>query len=308
MPLILFDWRCATYWTRNFNTTYVLVKDSQAIVDDGYRGGWVALYSSFMSGSVSLDFTEDGWCIMQSSMMIQGHEVEFRADGRLADISQWTPELAQAIAEQDGMSLTPEHWNVINTMREYYQEYNTSPILKLLRRELSRKYGAEHASDQTLSRLFPMGVQYQGTRIAGVPLAYLDAELEQTTHMRAVKPGTDAKKAHPVFEFDGRQIKMHPSGNLVDLADWNEEMAVALARKEGIELTDKHWEVLNFLRSFYFKYGVTPMVKILLKHMREELGQQAVNRDDMYRLFPQGPARQGSRIAGLPSPQGCIDP
>ena len=72
-------------------------------------------------------------------------------------------------------------------------------------------------------------------------------------------------------------------------------------------MTDEHWNVLNFLRGFYFQYGVAPMVKILIKHMSDEFGKENVNRDRMYELFPRGPAKQGSRIAGLPSPQGCID-
>ena len=49
------------------------------------------------------------------------------------------------------------------------------------------------------------------------------------------------------------------------------------------------------------------MVKILIKHMAEEFGADEVNKERMYELFPCGPAKQGSRIAGLPSPQGCID-
>jgi len=109
------------------------------------------------------------------------------------------------------------------------------------------------------------------------------------------------------FDFNGKSVKVFASGNLVNLEDWNEGLADVLAKKEGIQLTDDHWKVINFLRKFYFQYGVTPMVKVLIRHMTEELGKEVANRQHMYQLFPGGPAKQGSRIAGLPSPQGCID-
>ncbi len=50
------------------------------------------------------------------------------------------------------------------------------------------------------------------------------------------------------------------------------------------------------------------MVKILMKYMAEDIGPERASREHLYQLFPKGPARQGSRIAGLPEPQGCIDP
>ncbi len=244
-----------------------------------------------------------------SNLVIKGIDIALRADGRLMDVNDWTPELAEQMAKNEGLELTSAHWDVINAMREYYHEYNTSPILKLLRKELVRKFGPERGSDEELSRLFPGGVQYQGTRLAGVPVAYLDAELEQTAHMHAVQPATE--KPHNKasgLEFNGQRVPLYASGNLVNLNDWSEQLASALANKEGITLTDDHWVVLNFMRDFYFKYGVTPMVKVLIRHMTEELGASLANKDHMYELFPGGPARQGSRIAGLPSPQGCIDP
>lgn len=241
------------------------------------------------------------------NLSVKGHEISLRADGSIMDVNDWTPELAEQIAMGEGLELTPAHWDVINTMRDYYHEYNTSPILKLLRREMVKKYGVDRATDEEFSRLFPGGVQYQGTRIAGVPLAYLDAELEQTTHIHAVQSGGEAPPI-PQFEFEGKPVRLHSTGNLENQADWNERMAQALAQREGIELTDEHWVVINFLRKFYFQYGITPMVKVLIKHMSDELGPPLANKEHMYELFPGGPARQGSRIAGLPSPQGCIDP
>lgn len=243
-----------------------------------------------------------------NNLVVKGNTVSLRVDGRLENISDWSPELAEDLAKNEGLALTEQHWDVINLMRKYYQEYNTSPILKLLRRELSKKFGAERASLDALEALFPNGVQQQGSKLAGIPLAHLDAELDQANRVQLVQPKVgEVKHFDDQFDFNGKSIQVFVSGNLAHLEDWSEELAVVLAEKEGIQLTDEHWKVLNFLRKFYFQYGVAPMVKILLKHMTEEFGKDNVNREHMYELFPGGPAKQGSRFAGLPSPQGCID-
>jgi len=246
------------------------------------------------------------------SLEVEGNIIELRADGCLQNMDDWTPELAEKMASADGLDLTEQHWDVLNIMREYYKEYNTSPILKLLRREISKQYGKERATTEALDVLFPHGTQKQASRLAGVPLAQLDAELDQSQRVQSVvgsAPKTKAKRSHynDQFDFNGKSIKVYASGNLANLEDWNEALAEVLAKKESIQLTDEHWTVINFLRKFYFQYGVTPMVKVLIRHMTEELGKENANRQHMYQLFPGGPAKQGSRIAGLPSPQGCID-
>lgn len=242
-----------------------------------------------------------------STGVVMEPPVELRADGRLANSADWSPELAVKLAAEDGLRLTDQHWDIINIMRDYYREYNISPILKLLRREVAKKLGAERALDESLYALFPNGVQHQGSRIAGIPLALLDAELDQNARMQTAQPAADTLHFNDQFEFNGQTIKVYASGNLVNPEDWSEALAERLAQKEGIQLGDEHWAVIKFLRHFYFQYGITPMVKVLIKHMAEEMGSEESNEQHLYQLFPGGPARQGSRIAGLPSPQGCID-
>jgi len=246
-----------------------------------------------------------------NSLEIGGNIITFRADGYLQNMGDWTPELAEKMAADESLTLTLEHWDVLNVMRDYYKKYNTSPILKLLRRELEKQYGKERASVEALDALFPHGVQQQGSRLAGVPLAYLDVELDQAQRTPVVVTAVSSKKVatglSESFDFEGKSIQVYVSGNLIHLDDWSEALADVLAQREGIKLTDEHWKIINFIRKFYFQYGITPMVKVLIRHMTEELGKDAANRDNMYKLFPGGPAKQGSRIAGLPSPQGCID-
>ena len=241
------------------------------------------------------------------SNLINGNDFNLTFDGRLVNLSDWTPEIAKAIAKEEGLELTDAHYDIINLMRDYYFTYNIAPILKLLKREIARKFGPERATDEAINSLFPGGVQYQGSKIAGIPIPMLDSELEPAAQLRKTETKSSTQHYNDSFDFRGKQIKVYHSGNLVNLDDWNEELATHMAQQEGIELTDAHWVVLRYLRKFYFQYGITPMVKILMKHMGEELGTDVSDRDSLYRLFPGGPSRQGSRIAGLPTPQGCID-
>lgn len=247
-------------------------------------------------------------------MEVGGRTVPLMPDGRLHNLDDWTPEVAATMAAAMGVSLSQDHWDVINLMRAYYEEYNVSPVRKLLKRALLREGHAELARDERLDSLFPGDVLVQGSKLAGVPMPHLDAELERRTYAAnraADNPRVKQSRAagHFVgsFNFDGERHEVTPTGNLVDLHRWNERVAAHMAQKEGIELTAEHWEILNFLRGFYFEYGISPMVKILMRHMREEVGPEKAGADYLYKLFPKGPSRQGSRIAGLPEPQGCID-
>lgn len=244
-----------------------------------------------------------------TALHVNTQDYELRQDGRLANLSEWNEDVAKALAEQDGLALTEEHWEIIRVMRDFYRTYNISPLRKLLKKAVAEQYGPAKATDEHLGRLFPRGIRLQGTRIAGIPVPLLDAELEQGNYTRAAAAKPEAAK-HFVkeFEFEGKTYKVYPRGNLVNPGDWNEGLAEFLAQKEGITLTPEHWQVIEFLRKFYFQYGVSPMVRLLMKHMREQFGAEKSSEAYLYRLFPSGPSRQGSRIAGLPEPQGCIDP
>lgn len=251
----------------------------------------------------------------EGSLDVNGKTVAVLPEGGLKNLSEWSRDVAGAMAAAQGLELTADHWAVIEVMRNYYQTYNVSPVRKLLKRALRDAGHEALADDAVLDGLFPGDVRLQGARIAGIPVPHLDAELERRTyantrakaHVPAVDPDKAAGHFVGSFEFEGKTFEVTPTGNLLDLSRWNERVAEHMARKEGIELTSDHWEVLNFLRSFYFEYGITPMVKILMKHMAEEVGPERASRDHLYSLFPKGPSRQGSRIAGLPEPQGCID-
>lgn len=245
----------------------------------------------------------------QPSLQVQGQSVPLRLDGRLQNLGDWSPEVAEALAAQVGLTLSDEHWAVLRAMREFFEEFHLSPPRKLLKRALEKGGQPELASDERLDALFPGDVLIQGSKLAGVPRPHLDAELEHRTHSgrEFAGSGKGVNEAGETIEVDGETLELTPSGNLVALHRWNERVAEALAAKEGIKLTDDHWEVVDYLRRFYFEYGISPMVRILMRHMAEEVGPEHASEEHLYRLFPKGPSRQGSRIAGLPEPQGCID-
>lgn len=239
-------------------------------------------------------------------LKVNTESFELTTDGRLKHPVDWSEDVAIELAHSDGLTLTDNHWEVINVMRDYYQKFNQPPIRKLLKSALAEKFGPDKAEDEYLQTLFPNEVLVQGTRIAGLPVPVMDAELNRSNYATHEKMSTGHEFTQ-TFEFEGKSIEVHPRGNLVNLDDWNEQLAEVLAEREGITLTSDHWEVIRFLRKFYFEFGIAPMVKLLMKHMRQQLGNEKSSRDFLYSLFPKGPARQGSLIGGLPEPQGCID-
>ena len=96
------------------------------------------------------------------------------------------------------------------------------------------------------------------------------------------------------------------SGFLIDLNDWTIEVATEIAREEDIILSEAHWEIINLLRRFYADYELSPAMRILVKHVKEQLGNEKGTSIYLMTLFPGSPARLASKIAGLPKPTNCL--
>lgn len=109
-----------------------------------------------------------------------------------------------------------------------------------------------------------------------------------------------------MFEVDGKTIPLDPEGFLENLTDWNEQVAHQLAAREGIELTSAHWEIIHFLREYYENYQTTPAMRIFVKAVKQQYGPDKGNSSYLHTLFPDGPAKQGCRFAGLPKPANCL--
>lgn len=95
-------------------------------------------------------------------------------------------------------------------------------------------------------------------------------------------------------------------GFLLHAADWNREVAVILAEREGITLGVAHWEILELLRDYYARYDSSPAMRALVKYTRQQLGDDKGNSIYLLTLFPGSPAKIGSKIAGLPKPANCL--
>ena len=98
----------------------------------------------------------------------------------------------------------------------------------------------------------------------------------------------------------GATVELNDEGFLVDPSQWTDEMAVELARREGINpLTERHWQIIRFMREQYETTGTGPTVRVLGK-------TSGVSIKELYQLFPKGPAKVAAKIAGIPKPRGCI--
>ncbi len=103
------------------------------------------------------------------------------------------------------------------------------------------------------------------------------------------------------FEFQGRTIETNANGFLANQDDWSEDLARHMAAAEGIgELTERHWDVINYLREEYFdNHQNQPNTRTIIKAMSAAWGEK-IKQKDLYDLFPLDPSKQGGRIAGLP--------
>ena len=95
-------------------------------------------------------------------------------------------------------------------------------------------------------------------------------------------------------------VDVDAEGFLTDPAQWNEQIAEAIAEANGVpELTDRHWLVVRFMRDRYLASGSAPSIRSLGK-------ESGVSVKELYQLFPKGPAKLAAKIGGIPKPSGCI--
>ncbi len=104
----------------------------------------------------------------------------------------------------------------------------------------------------------------------------------------------------PFFKYENVKVEVDEDGFLDNPEEWDEDIAKALAASEDIyELSEGHWNLIYYLREYYNKYGIAPMIRKLCK----ETGFTLKN---IYELFPSGPAKGACKVAGLPKPTGCV--
>jgi tRNA 2-thiouridine synthesizing protein E len=104
----------------------------------------------------------------------------------------------------------------------------------------------------------------------------------------------------PTVVLNGRSYVVDEDGFLDDPTIWNEQVAADLATTEEIAaLTEDQWKLVNYIRNYYLEFGTAPMIRKLCKDNGFKLNQ-------VYEMFPSGPAKGACKVAGLPKPTGCV--
>ena len=99
-------------------------------------------------------------------------------------------------------------------------------------------------------------------------------------------------------ELAGTLVSVNEEGYLTDLSQWTRDIGLELARDEGIEMSDEHWAVIDFIQNA-FRNSESLSIRSLGKH-------GPVSIKEFYALFPDGPLKKASKIAGIPKPASCI--
>jgi tRNA 2-thiouridine synthesizing protein E len=104
----------------------------------------------------------------------------------------------------------------------------------------------------------------------------------------------------PEKTIAGITVEVDDDGFLQNPEQWTKEVASELAKDLGIEeLTDKHWQVIEFVRKFYQENGGSPTVRKITKN-------SGVPTKELYKLFTGGPGKKAALISGVPKPVGCV--
>ena len=103
----------------------------------------------------------------------------------------------------------------------------------------------------------------------------------------------------PEKTVNGQTFEIDADGYMADHSQWNEGLAAELAKEVGIELTDDHWKVLNFIIKESEATGSCPTLRAIGK-------KSGVDMKGLYQLFPDGPVKKATYIAGLPKPKSCV--
>jgi len=103
------------------------------------------------------------------SFEINGKTYDTDEEGYLLNLADWTNEAAEHLAQEEKVPLTDNHWEVINFLREYYNEYQIAPAVRVLTKAIGKKFGEEKGISKYLYDLFPYGPAKQACKIAGLP-------------------------------------------------------------------------------------------------------------------------------------------
>ena len=100
---------------------------------------------------------------------VNGQTIETDEEGYLTNRSDWNEDVAAEMARVDNAGLDSNHWEVINFLREYYEEYQIAPAVRVLTKAIGKKLGPDKGNSKYLYELFPYGPAKQACKYAGLP-------------------------------------------------------------------------------------------------------------------------------------------
>ena len=100
---------------------------------------------------------------------LHGTPIEHDEEGFITDVSLWSTELASLIAKHEDIHMTDDHWQIVNFLRDYYEEYQVAPAVRVLTKAIKATLGPEKGNSHYLYALFPFGPAKQACKIAGLP-------------------------------------------------------------------------------------------------------------------------------------------
>ncbi len=104
-----------------------------------------------------------------ASIEAGGKSYEVDEEGYLQNLSEWNEDVANVLAAGENVTMTEQHWEVVNFLREYYNEYQIAPAVRVLTKAIGKKLGADKGNSKYLYELFPFGPAKQACKIAGLP-------------------------------------------------------------------------------------------------------------------------------------------
>lgn len=104
-----------------------------------------------------------------ATISVEGKDIEVDEEGYLVNLDEWFPAVATVMAEIDEVEMGDDHWDIINFLREYYEEYQIAPAVRVLTKAVAKKLGKEKGNSKYLYELFPYGPGKQACKFAGLP-------------------------------------------------------------------------------------------------------------------------------------------
>lgn len=213
-----------------------------------------------------------------SNLMLGNRTYRVDTEEFLSDFHDWDENFARSMAPKVGIitGLSENHWKIIHFIRDFYKQSGKCPLVYQTCR-MNRLRLAE------LKRLFPSGYLRGACKLAGITYkeGYLDLSWFEVFAESVTSEAEEAK-----YEVNLR-------GFLIDPAQWDEKFALHKAWEMKMpKLTEKHWEIIDFVREHYEKNNIVPTVYETCEAVGIEI-------EELQKLFPDGYHRGAVKVAGL---------